>query len=91
MLSSNVGRTFGHIPFLTPLISLKSMDEGLARTPPYAEALRDVSATAGRKLAAETEIGHEYLIFRLDPRISYVSEEFAAEDPGFWVLKPNGQ
>ena len=85
------GAPSGTFIFLTPLISLKSMDEGLARTPPYAEALRDASATAGRKLAAETEIGHEYLIFRLDPHISYVSDEFAGEDPDFWAQKPNGQ
>jgi hypothetical protein len=85
------GAPSGTFIFLTPLISLKSMDEGLARTPPYAEALRDASATAGRKLAAETEIGHEFLIFRLDPRISYVSDEFAAGDPAFWAQKPNGQ
>jgi len=51
------------------------------------EALRDASATTGRKVAAETEIGHEFLIFRVDPRISYVSDEFAGEDPAFWAAK----
>jgi hypothetical protein len=78
------GAPSGTFIFLTPLNSLKSLDEGLARTPPYAEALRDANATAGRKIAAETEIGHEALIFRVDPRISWVSDEFAAGDPGFW-------
>jgi hypothetical protein len=85
------GAPSGTFIFMTPLMSLKSMDEGLARTPPYAESIREVNATAGRKLAAETEIGHEYLIFRLDPRISYVSDEFAAGDPAFWTQKPSGQ
>ncbi|HEY6393416.1 MAG TPA: hypothetical protein VIX89_19190, partial [Bryobacteraceae bacterium] len=79
------GAPSGTFIFMTPLNSLKSMDDGLARTPPYAEAIRDANATAGRKIAAETEIGHEFLIFRLDPRISYVSDDFSAEDPAFWA------
>jgi hypothetical protein len=85
------GAASGTFVFLTPLNSLKSMDDGLARTPPYAEALRDANATTGRKIAAETEIGHESLIFRLDPRISSVSDDFAAEDPGFWTPKAKEQ
>ena len=84
------GAAAGTFIFLTPLNSLKSMDDALARTPQYAEALRDANATAGRKIAAETEIGHESLIFRLDPGISYVSDDFAAEDPAFWAPKPRG-
>jgi hypothetical protein len=79
------GAPSGTFIFMTPLTSLKSMDEGLARTPPYADAIRDANATTGRKIAAETEIGHEFLIFRLDPRNSYVSDDFAAEDPDFWA------
>jgi len=82
------GAPSGTFIFVTPMNSLKSMDEGLARTPAYAEAIRDANATAGRKIASETEIGHESLIFRLDPSISYVADDFAAEDPGFWSPKP---
>ena len=81
------GAPSGTFIFLTPLNSLKSMDEGLARTPPYAEAIRDANGTAGRMIASETEIGHESLIFRLDPAISYVADDFAAEDPAFWSPK----
>jgi hypothetical protein len=79
------GAAAGTFIFLTPLNSLKSLDDALARTPPYAEAIRDANATTGRKIAAETEIGHESLIFRLDPGVSYVSDDFAAEDPAFWA------
>ncbi len=82
------GAPSGTFIFVTPMNSLKSMDEGLARTPAYAEAIRDANATAGRKIASETEIGHESLIFRLDPSISYVADDFAAEDPAFWSPKP---
>ncbi len=85
------GAPSGTFMFLTPLNSLKSLDDGLARTPSYAEALRDANATAGRKIASEAEIGHEFLIFRIDPRSSYVSEDFAAEDPAFWAPKPKDQ
>lgn len=49
------GAPSGTFMFLTPLNSLRSMDDGLARTPPYAEALRDANPTAGRKIAAEAE------------------------------------
>jgi len=85
------GAAAGTFIFLTPLNSLSPWT-----TPwrvlrgKYAEALRDANATAGRKIAAETEIGHESLIFRLDPGISYVSDDFAAEDPGFWAPKQRG-
>jgi hypothetical protein len=82
------GAPSGTFIFMNPLTSLKPLDDGLARTPAYAETIRDANATAGRKIASETEIGHESLIFRLDPAISYIADDFAAEDPTFWSPKP---
>ncbi len=68
--------------------SLKALDDGLAKTPAYAQGVRQAAATDGQKLAADSEIGHEILLFRIDPRISYVPDDFAALDPDFWKGKP---
>src|SRR5260370_5525974 len=73
--------------FFAPLNSLKTLTPAMARPPPYAEGVRETVATAGQKIAAESEIGHEFLLFRIEPRFSYVSEEFAAVDPDFWSPK----
>jgi hypothetical protein len=70
----------GTYVFVTPLTSLKIFDDGLAKTP---DGPRDPSA-AEQKLASEVEVSHEYLLFRIDPQNSYVSDDFAAGDPDFW-------
>ncbi len=70
------GDTTGIFLYLTPLVSLRNIDEDMARSLP------------GRPefLAAATQgdNGHEHAILRVEPRLSYVSEEFAAGDPEFW-------
>lgn len=77
------GASSGMYVFLAPLISLKVMDEGLARMPARGEG-------AGSK-APQSEIGREHLLFRVEPRISYVSDDFASADPEFWHPKPKQQ
>jgi hypothetical protein len=81
------GAASGTYLILSPLSSLKALDEGLARAPAYAQGVRETAAAAGQKLIADTEIGHEILLFRLEPSMSYVSNEFASEDPDFWSGK----
>ncbi len=78
------GSTIGHLRFSAPLATLKTLDNGIARLPVYAEAMAEAGADAGRKLAAQAELAREQRLFRLDPRISYVSDEFAAADVDFW-------
>jgi len=39
-------------------------------------------------LAPEVVQSTESLLFAFNPRMSYVSKEFAAADPGFWNPKP---
>lgn len=85
------GAPSGTYLFFAPLNSLKTMDEALARTPNYAEGVRETAATTGQKIAAESEIGHEFLLFRIEPRFSYVSNEFASGDPEFWNPKTKDQ
>jgi hypothetical protein len=74
----------GMYVFLAPLPSLRSMDEGFARMPVYAENLGRGGGQAGRQIAADTDATREHLLFRVEPQRSHVSESFAAADPDFW-------
>jgi hypothetical protein len=78
------GAPAGTYIFLAPVLSLRSLDEGVADLPVYAEGLADARSKARAKVAPESEISREHLLFRVDPRLSYVSDEFAAMDQAFW-------
>ena len=80
------GMPSGMFLFITPLVSLATFDDGLAKTP---DGIREIAAE--QKLAAEVEIGHEALLFRIDPRNSYVSDDFASADPDFWSSRPKNE
>jgi hypothetical protein len=78
------GAPDGTYLFLAPLTSLRTMDDGVAQIPVYAEGLAAAKAKDGPKIAADSEISREYLLFRINPRISYVSDAFAESDQEFW-------
>jgi hypothetical protein len=80
------GMPSGTFLFITPLVSLATFDDGLAKTP---DGIREIAAE--QKLAAEVEIGHESFLFRIDPSRSYVSDEFASADPEFWSSRPKNE
>lgn len=66
---------------VAPLVSLKAIDDALARR----DALSDgPPAKAERDLIAEAEVSRESILFRIDPRSSYLPDEFTAADPEFW-------
>lgn len=69
--------------FLAPLTSLKTLDDMLARMP----ASLETGARPGSKIAADIEISREHLLFRVDPQISWVSQDFVSADPEFWEGK----
>jgi hypothetical protein len=50
----------------------------------FDEGLANAKAKDGSKIATDTEISREHLLFRVEPRISYVSSDFADVDPEFW-------
>ncbi|HEX4594370.1 MAG TPA: hypothetical protein VH157_08845 [Bryobacteraceae bacterium] len=75
----------GTYVFVAPFPTLKILDEGFAKTPAYAEGVQE----AGKKAASETQISLERLLLRVEPGLSYVSDEFAAGDPDFWNSKSN--
>ncbi len=74
------GAPAGTYIVLTPLPSLRVMDDARANTPVYAQADID----AARKIAADLQLVREHLWFRVDPRLSFVSDQFAADDSTFW-------
>lgn len=65
---------------LSPMPSLRALDNGRANTPEYGEAAED----SAKKIAAAIDLQREHFWFRVDPRSSYVSDEFAAQDAEFW-------
>ena len=79
------GASSGTYLFVAPLPSLKTFDDGLAKAPVYAESA--AAAKAGSKVTAQSEISRSNLLFRVEPGMSYVSDDFASGDPEFW--RPN--
>jgi hypothetical protein len=74
--------------FLAPMASLKTMDDAPARGKAMREALGEDNAAKALKTSAEVTAASESFLFSLNPRLSYVSKEFAAIDPDFWIPKP---
>lgn len=70
------GAPSGTYLFLAPLPSLSALDKGLARAPAYAQG----AAAAARG----AEVARKHLLFRVEPGMSWVSDEFASADAGFW-------
>ena len=78
------GAMSGTYIFVTPFPTLKILDDGLAKTPAYAEGAQD----AGKKGLAQADISQERMLLRIEPGLSYVSDDFASSDPEFWNPKP---
>jgi hypothetical protein len=76
------GAESGLFVFFGPLPSLSVLDTGMANSPVYAEDLLDARAELRQKVSGE--IIRENLLFRIDPRISNVSEAFANGESEFW-------
>jgi len=66
------------------IASRMAIDDGVNSIPVFAEGLASARAKDGSKIAADTEMSREHLHFRAEPRIRYVSREFADVDPEFW-------
>lgn len=77
------GEPAGVYLVLAPLVSLKILDDGAAELPAYAEPMAAAEGKARNKVA-DVEIAREHFLFRVEPRISYVSDEFAAGNLDFW-------
>ncbi len=77
------GAPSGTYVVLAPMTTLGTLDSGRADTPVYAAGAQ----AAATKIAADTELLREHVWLRIEPRMSKVSDEFAALDYSFW--RPN--
>jgi hypothetical protein len=82
------GAPSGTFIFLSPLLSLGTLDENLASLPGYTRGPAAAPTKESAKIAFESEISQEDLLFRIDPNISRVSDAFAGLDQEFWRGKP---
>lgn len=85
------GAPSGTYLLISPLPSLRILDEGVSRS--AAAYLRSTGSPSARSGTARpgSELSHENLIFRVEPRLSFVSEEFAGAAPEFWQGARRGQ
>jgi hypothetical protein len=74
--------------FFSPMVSLKTMDEAPVRGRAIRESMGEENAATMLKTSAAVTAASESFLFALNPRMSYVSKEFAAIDPEFWIPKP---
>jgi hypothetical protein len=77
------GAPAGTYLLLAPMVSLRVLDEGIAR--------REVSGRGydsnASKAMAETILVREQRLLRVEPAMSWVSDEFAAPDLDFWRMR----
>lgn len=85
------GAPAGTFLVLSPMTSLRTLDEGLTRRPLYIEPGPIGARVAANKIAGEGDINRTHLLFRVEPGMSHVSAEFASEAPDFWKPKQTGQ
>jgi hypothetical protein len=78
------GAPSGTYLFLAPLASLRTMDDAVATLPFYAESLTNARAKEAEKVSQRLEMSREHLLLRVEPRLSYVSDDFAEAEPEFW-------
>jgi hypothetical protein len=71
-----------------PVTSLKVLDGEATRSRAMLQAMGDTGVKRFLKGVGDTVVSSESVLFSIDPRMSYVSKDFAAGDPGFWNPKP---
>jgi hypothetical protein len=82
------GGAAGTYLIFSPMDSLARMDTAPARTAAARQAMGEKNRQRFDGLASETVQSSESLLFSFEPRMSYVSKEFAAAAPEFWEPKP---
>jgi hypothetical protein len=82
------GGPSGTYLIFSPMDSLAHMDAAPARLAAARQAMGERNRQRLDALAPEVVQSSESLLFAFNPRMSYVSKEFAAGDPEFWNPKP---
>jgi len=81
------GANSGTYLLFEPIAGLKSLDEMPARSRAMYQAMGESGMKRFLKTASEVIVSSESLLFSVNPKMSYVSKEFAAVDPEFWAPK----
>jgi len=71
-----------------PIASLKALDSTDDSSRAFLQAMGDSGAARFLKTIRDNIASEESLLFVINPRMSYVSKDFAAVDPDFWTAKP---
>jgi len=82
------GGPSGTYLLFSPMDSLAHMDAAPARMAAARQAMGERNRQHFDTLAPDVVQSSESLLFAFNPRMSYVSKEFAAADPDFWIPKP---
>lgn len=83
------GAPAGTVILLSPIVSLKALDEGVSRyTGAYLRSTGTPSTRGTSGPVSQTsELLQDNVLFRIHPRLSAVSETTADADPAFWRQK----
>jgi len=82
------GAPSGTYMLLEPTDSMKSLDTAVQRSRALYQAMGEGGRQRVDKMAGETMMNQESTLLTINPKMSYVSKEFAAGDPDFWTPKP---
>jgi len=81
------GAPNGMFLIFEPCASLKALDDAPARGQAMLNAMGDAASKRFLKSVGEVVTSEEAVLFTINPRMSYVSKDFAAVDPSFWTPK----
>ncbi len=82
------GAPSGTYLLFQPMESLGNLDDAAARMAAARQGMGDRDRPRFDALAQEVVQSSENFLFAFNPRMSYVSKEFAAQDPEFWNPEP---
>lgn len=81
----NAGMAAPAFLYITPMRSMKEIDDAAARHNLYEDAKDDTFQQKLRDIARSAYVKTESQIYSIGREQSHVSKEFAAEDPEFWL------
>lgn len=82
----NVGEPSPSFLAFVPMTALRQNDDLLARRIDLLHVEGQENAERMQQIAREAYASTESNLYAVSPRMSHVSKEFAAEDPGFWII-----
>jgi hypothetical protein len=88
MFAVTYGGEGGEYVVLTGHKNLAEIDKGFAEGKQFASAMGEEGMKKLSELVAESVQSSSHQLFAINPKMSYVSDEWGKEDPDFWNPKP---